>query len=325
MPTITIALAGDTMLGRGVADRLQAGARLESLVEEPIADEMRRADLTILNLECCISNRGARWPDPAKPFFFRAPPVAAEVLQRLGVDCVTLANNHALDYGYPALADTGRHLAEAGIAAVGAGRDLGEARAPVILEAGGLRVGVIGVADHPRDYAAAPDRPGVALVDLDRGLPGWLHQLVAETRKRCDVLVVTPHWGPNMVTEPQRQVRLAAGELLAAGASLIAGHSAHVFHGVADRVLFDLGDFVDDYAVDSRRRNDRGLLWLVELDADGPIRLEAIPLALEYCFTRIADADEFTWIKRRLEQASAALGDCAVTVDRRRLVVNWRG
>jgi poly-gamma-glutamate synthesis protein (capsule biosynthesis protein) len=323
MSPATVALAGDTMLGRGVADRLRAGAAVESLVEESVAEAMRQADLTVINLECCISDRGARWPDPLKPFFFRAPPAATGLLGYLGVDCVSLANNHALDYGYEALADTRRLLASAGIATIGAGKDLAEARRPVVLEAGGLRVGLIGITDHPPDYAAAPDQPGVALVDLSHGVPSWLTRLVRDMRERCDVLIVTPHWGPNMVPEPLVRIRVAARELLAAGASLVAGHSAHVFHGVSDGVLFDLGDFLDDYAVDPRLRNDLGLLWLVELDAGGPIRLEALPLALDYCFTRVANAEESTWITRRLQRASGALGDCRITRDGERLVISW--
>jgi poly-gamma-glutamate capsule biosynthesis protein CapA/YwtB (metallophosphatase superfamily) len=76
-------------------------------------------------------------------------------------------------------------------------------------------------------------------------------------------------------------VRRAAAALRAVGATLIAGHSAHVFHGVEPGVLYDLGDFLDDYAVDARLRNDLGLLFLVTLDRNGPVRLEAVPLKLE--------------------------------------------
>ncbi|HEX6262335.1 MAG TPA: CapA family protein, partial [Actinomycetota bacterium] len=99
---ITIALAGDTMLGRGVAERIEErGPR--SLVAPEVASLMREADLCILNLECCISDRGEPWPAPGKPFFFRAPATAVETLVDLGVDAVTLANNHALDFGEVAL------------------------------------------------------------------------------------------------------------------------------------------------------------------------------------------------------------------------------
>src|ERR687886_151571 len=91
------------------------------------------ADLFVLNLECCVSQRGSPGRLRGKPFFFRAPPAAAELLAALGVDCVTLANNHALDFGAVALADTLRHLAAAGIATVGAGPDLAAARRPAVL------------------------------------------------------------------------------------------------------------------------------------------------------------------------------------------------
>jgi len=111
-----------------------------------------------------------------------------------------------------------------------------------------------------------------------------------------------------MVGEPVRRVRRAANALVGAGATLVAGHSAHVFHGVTDRVLFDLGDFLDDYAVNRELRNDMGLLWLVELSPDGPRRIRALPLALEYCFTREASAAEADWTERRLRDLCAPFG-----------------
>lgn len=171
---VTLAPAGDTMLGRGVAQRLAEDPR-SSLLAPEVVDAAAEADLFVVNLECCASARGERFPAPGKRFFFRAPPVAA---QRL-----------------------------------------------------------------------------------------------------ADLVVVTPHWGPNMAEAPVSHVRAAAAELEAAGATLVAGHSAHVFQGVAGRVLFDLGDFLDDYRTDAQLRSDLGLLWLVTLDESGPRRLEAVPLA----------------------------------------------
>jgi poly-gamma-glutamate synthesis protein (capsule biosynthesis protein) len=111
-----------------------------------------------------------------------------------------------------------------------------------------------------------------------------------------------------MVSEPVPFVRAAAAALLDAGATLVAGHSAHVFHGVRGRVLYDLGDFVDDYRVDPVLRNDLGLLWLVELDASGPVELEAVPLRLEYAQTRLAEGDDAAWIVGRFRSACRTLG-----------------
>jgi poly-gamma-glutamate synthesis protein (capsule biosynthesis protein) len=316
---VKLGLAGDTMLGRKVGERL-ATAAPQDLFAGGVVDAAREADLLVVNLECAISDRGARWPDPRKPFFFRAPPVAAEVLAHLGVGCVTLANNHALDFGPEALLDTFRHLRDAGIAWVGAGADEAAARAPAVIERAGCRIGVVGATDHPHEFAAGPDRPGVAYADLRRECPAWLLGTVRDIE--ADVVLVTPHWGPNTVAAPVTHVRTAAASLLDAGATLIAGHSAHVFHGVVTRVLYDLGDFIDDYARDPDLHNELGLLWLVSFAGSCPTLVEAVPITLEYCHTRLAVGAEHRWIGARLRRACGALG---TEVGERgdRFVIEW--
>lgn len=318
--SVTVALAGDTMLGRGVARALAAGPP-DTLFAPDVVAAAREADLLVLDLECCVSARGERWPDPWKPFFFRAPPAAVDALTQLGVDCVTLANNHALDFGPVALLDTLDHLRAAGIVPVGAGVDVEEARRPVVLEAGGFRLGVVAVTDHPADYAAGPHRPGVAFAELGPEPPAWLTAAIRSVD--ADAVLVTPHWGPNMVPRPLPRIRAAGRALVAAGATVVAGHSAHVFHGVEGSVLFDLGDFVDDYAVDPWLRNDLGLLFLLTLDATGPLRLEALPLRLEYCHTRLAAGADRDWIRDRFRRACGELGT-EVAEERGRLVVEWQ-
>ncbi len=292
------------MLGRCVAARLREVSP-QSLFAPEVLEAAHEADLCLVNLECCISERGR--PAPGRVFHFRAPPAAAEALAHLGVDCVTLANNHALDFGPEALLDTFAHLHAAGIRWVGAGPDEQAARAPALLEAAGMRLRVFALSDHPAAHAAGPGRPGVAFADLAHGeIPDWL--LGAICGVGSDPLLVSPHWGPNMVAAPVPHVRRAAAALIEAGATLVAGHSAHVCHGVAGRVLFDIGGLVDDYRVDPLLRNDLGLLWLVDLDGPRPARLEAIPLKLEYCYTGLAEGEDEAWILRRLREACAALG-----------------
>ena len=288
------------MLGRGVAARLETEPP-DSLFAPELVEVVREADVFVLNLECCISARGE--PTPGRVFHFRAPPWATQALVHLGVDCVTLANNHALDFGEDALLDTLAHLDAAGIKVVGAGTDVERARAPVVVNG----VTIVAFTDHPQEYAAGPDRPGVAF-----GVPDSL--------PAAEPLLVTPHWGPNMTTEPSRSIRRTADWLLGAGATLVAGHSAHVFHGVAPRVLYDLGDFVDDYRVDPKLRNDLGLLFLVDLAGD---RLEAVPLKLEFTHTRLAAGDDAAWIARRFTEACAAFGT-EVRVEGGRLIARWR-
>jgi poly-gamma-glutamate synthesis protein (capsule biosynthesis protein) len=303
-----VALAGDTMLGRMVAEAIVESGPA-SLLGDDLVSVVQEADLFVLNLECCISARGEQWPDPRKSFFFRAPPAATEVLSRLGVDCVTLANNHALDFGADALLDTLAHLRAAGIAWTGAGADREQARKAAVLERQGVRLAVIGCSDHPADYAAGADSSGIAF-GLD-----WVPAAIEESD--ADAVLVMPHWGPNMVAAPLPRVRRAATAFRAAGATLVAGHSAHVFHGVEDGVLYDLGDFLDDYLVDGVLRNDLGLLFLVDLERR---ELEAVPLKLEYCHTRLAHGDDAHWIRERFRRACRDLGT-EVGEERDRLVV----
>jgi poly-gamma-glutamate capsule biosynthesis protein CapA/YwtB (metallophosphatase superfamily) len=313
----TIALAGDTMLGRGVAQHLAAHP-VRSLFGEDLLELLAGTDAMLVNLECCISERGAPWP--ARTFHFRAPPVAVDALNLLGVRAVTLANNHALDYGQAALLDTLEYLSRAGIATAGAGGDTTAARAPVRIDAGGTSITLLSFTDHPSEYAAGSRRLGVAHADIRDGLPGWLADTVRRLSAEAALLLVSPHWGPNMTPRPLGYVRGAASDLRAAGATLIAGHSAHVFHGIADGVLFDLGDFVDDYATDPVLRNDLGLLWLLTIEGTGATAVQAVPLHLGYCHTTLARGDDAAWVRRRFREACAELGTDVEETDGRLLV-----
>lgn len=321
---IILTLAGDTMLGRGVANRL-AGRPGGRLFSDELREVFTAADLRVLNLECCVSGRGSRWPSPGKPYFFRAPPQAVAELTRMRVDCVTLANNHALDFGFDAFADTQDLLADAGIAVVGAGRDRTEARAAVVLEARGFRLGVLAMADHPPDFAARVDRPGIAYGDLRGGVPDWLAEQIGRLRADTDAVLVLPHWGPNMYAAPLPHLRAAAAQMVDAGATLVAGSSAHVFQGVGrnGRILHDMGDFIDDYATDEILRNDLGLLFRVTVDRQGVRELAAIPLVLDYCHTRLATGADYLWIRDRFSAACAELGTRVMERDGR-LVIGTR-
>ena len=306
----TIALLGDVMLGRKVAERL-----LEALPETVWSDEVAElcgaCDAVVCNLECCVSEHDERTDRiRGKPFFFRAPPSATEALAAVGVTAASLANNHALDFGPVALLDTLEHLDAASIAAVGAGPDVARARRGALLPAGGLRLGLLAATDHPEEFGAGEDSPGVAFADMAGGLPEWIGTELARLRAEAEVVVAFPHWGPNMTSEPAGWQRARARELIAAGADLVAGHSAHVFHGiewVGERpVVYDLGGALDDYAVDSRLRNDLGIaaLWRPL----GKPRLELVGLELAFCETALASGVAADWIAARLESACAPFG-----------------
>jgi Bacterial capsule synthesis protein PGA_cap len=309
----TIGLLGDVMLGRGVGDAL--GARLANRPGAVWSEELRALctslDLMVCNLECCLSDRGQPTGRiGGKPFFFRGPPHAVESLNAIGVRAVSLANNHALDFETLGLLDTLDHLAAASIAAVGAGPDVERARRGAVLPAGALRLGLVAATDHPKEFGAGEGSPGVALADLRAGLPEWIRAELAGLRDQADVVLAFLHWGSNMTSEPAGWQRARARELVAAGADLVAGHSAHVFHGIewiGERaVIYDLGGALDDYAVDRRLRNDLGIaaLWRPV----GEPRLELVGLELRFCETALASGAAADWIAARLTSACDPFG-----------------
>jgi poly-gamma-glutamate capsule biosynthesis protein CapA/YwtB (metallophosphatase superfamily) len=317
---LTIALGGDVMLGRGVGEAL--GERQPSEVWSPeLRAVFAEADMAVVNLECCISERGEPWDPEEKAFHFRAPPRAVEALTAIGVRAVWLANNHALDFGRQALADTLDHLADAGIVVVGAGQDRDEARSGRIVEANGTRIGLVGFADHPDDFAATPDSAGIAWADIAGGAPPWLLGQVRRLSETCDVVIAGPHWGPNMITAPPQRHRTVAGALVSAGLGALAGHSAHVTHGIerldGAPICYDLGDLLDDYAVDPVLRNDLGILALLRPGE----RLELVPLRLTFAQTTIAEGDDHAAIVERVMRASRALGT-DLRLDGERLVLD---
>ena len=317
---MTIGVLGDVMLGRQVARALAEGPP-ERVWSGELAELCRSCDALVCNLECCISERGSPTERiPGKPFFFRAPPQAVDALAAAGTTAVSLANNHALDYEVDALLDTIDHLAAAGIASAGAGGDEERAQRGVVIDAGGTRLGLLVATDHPDVYAAGEDTPGVAFADLRSSLPGWIPDELGRLRGEADLVMAFPHWGPNMATEPDRWQRGRARGLVTAGADLVAGHSAHVFHGIGRienrLVLFDLGDALDDYRVDRRRRNDLGVLALWSPGEDP--ELELVGLRLRYCETELARGKDADWIAARLEKACGALGTRVERLDEQR-------
>jgi poly-gamma-glutamate capsule biosynthesis protein CapA/YwtB (metallophosphatase superfamily) len=304
-----IALLGDVMLGRGVGEALGSTAPAD-LWDPELRALLRDCDAVVCNLECCVATRGSPTGRIAgKPFFFRSPPVGVESLRAIGATAVGLANNHALDFETDALLETLDHLGEAGIEACGAGRDAESARAGIIVAAGGLRLGIVAASDHPIEFAAGPASPGIAYANLARGAPSWLREELARLDQEADRVLAFLHWGPNMTLRPERWQRRLADELLAAGADAVAGHSAHVFHGVALRpggpVLHDLGDALDDYAVDAELRNDLGIcaIWRPA----GTPEVELIGLRLRFAHTQIAAGKDAEWIAQRLSRACGEL------------------
>lgn len=307
-----LALTGDVMLGRLVGQRL--GEVEPHRVWGGLLPRLRGADGLIVNLECVIATGGQPWRPLTKVFHFRAGPEAVAVLQEAGVSCVSLANNHVLDFGAQALEECLERLDEAGIAHAGAGRDQEEAARPAFFDMSGLRVGLVGFTDNEPEWAAGPDQPGVNWVKIEPGHPSFarVEEGLRLARQGADLVVASFHWGPNMVRHPRPRFREYARRVIEAGADLFHGHSSHLFQGAAVHqgrlILHDCGDFVDDYAVDPQERNDLQFLYEVELEGTRQRRLEMWPARLRLARVDPAGPRQALWLFERMGSLCRAMG-----------------
>lgn len=307
---------GDAMLGRGVNEIIHRyGADYPLACLAPLA---READVFCVNLECAITARRARYAGPPKAFYFRGDPPAADALAAAAVGVVSLANNHALDAGADGLADTLQALDQRGIAHAGAGMDLAAASRAAELVRRGRRLGMLAYCDHQPDFAAGPRRPGIRYVDLlHPATAGAVAAEVAALAARVDDVVVALHWQPNWAPVVAPVYRSLAGRLVAAGARIIWGHSPHHFQGVerigSSVVLYSCGDLVTDYAVDPEFRNDRQVLFQVDLGAGGVESVSAVPIELDFGRVRQAGPEARAWIRNRLTELCTSMGSEVVS------------
>jgi poly-gamma-glutamate capsule biosynthesis protein CapA/YwtB (metallophosphatase superfamily) len=312
---ITLGLVGDVMLGRGVDEALAGMQPGEPWGDTlPVLDS---ADLRVMNLECAITTHVKPWNRTPKTFHFRADPSrAVEVLRAASIDACSVANNHTLDFEEEGLLDTLESLYTSGIRHAGAGRDLEEAARPAMLDGpDGEKVALLAFTDNEPAFAAGVDHPGTNYlpISLEPEVLDRVEAAIAGAREAgADMILFSNHWGPNMVVRPRNLFRRFARCVVDRGADVYYGHSAHVFQGVevyrGKPILYDTGDFIDDYAVDERLRNDRSFVFLVSVEGGAFRRLELFPVILSFAQTGLATGGESEEILHRMERLSAEMG-----------------
>ncbi|MCI0385980.1 CapA family protein [Streptomyces sp. CNQ085] len=348
---VTLFLCGDVMLGRGVDQILphpgdpalreayvrdaRTYVELAEAAGGPVprpagfewpwgealaAVDEAAADVRIVNLETAVTYSDAF--APGKGIHYRVSPANLPCLSAARPDVCALANNHVLDFGRPGLEETIDALAGAGIATVGAGRDLAAARRPatVPLE-GGRRVVALAFgmpsSGIPPSWSAGPGRPGVDIVNEPSPAAA---AVVAERIRRAgrpgDIVVVSVHWGPNWGYEVSAEETGFAHALIDGGADIVHGHSSHhpraleVYRGRL--VLYGCGDLVNDYEGITgyeRYRDDLRLLHLVRLEPDGRTAgVRMVPLQARRIRLRRASPEDAEWLRVVLDRAGRGLG-----------------
>jgi len=236
---VIINAVGDVMLaGRWAATIRKNG------YESPfrwVTPELKKGDVTIANLESPIARGGSEFT--GKRFRFRAEPELAAALRSSGINLVTLANNHSMDFGGQALMETMKNLESAGISCIGAGANIEMARKMTLYTIKGKKIAFLGYSlTQPMEFFAGRNRPGTA-----PGFEGIFVKDIRRARQEADHVIVSFHWGTEGRPEIQAYQRTLAHKAIDAGAEAIIGHHPHVLRGIerykTGIIFYSLGNF----------------------------------------------------------------------------------
>ena len=211
-----------------------------------VADFLNRADLVFGNLESVISDKGTK---EGSIYSFHAEPESVKGLSFAGINIVSVANNHSMDYGIEAFLDSMQRLKEAGIIPVGGGANKKQAYAPRIETIRGTTIGILAYTTLGSPFWQAGEKtPGIAWIDSS--LLEQLKQNIKKAKQEADIIIVSFHFGEEYQTKPNAVQQLLSRAAIDAGANLVIGHHPHVVqpierykHGF---IAYSLGNFVFD-------------------------------------------------------------------------------
>ncbi len=286
--SVTLTFGGDICFHDPFANMgslVQRGGSIESCISADLLSEMRQSDICMVNNEFPYSDRGT--PTPGKTFTFRSKPENVNLLHEMGVDIVSLANNHAYDHGEAALLDTLDILSNAGVKYVGAGRNLEEASQATYFEVNGVKIAILAATqierlDTPDTKGATESSAGVLRCFTENELNHFL-EVVTQTKDTCDVLVVYIHWGTENTDVLDWAQPYQADLITKAGADIIVGAHPHCLQGLDSvngvPVIYSLGN----YWFNSKPL-DTALLKVV-VEKDGVKTVQVIAARQENCST----------------------------------------
>lgn len=241
----TVVLVGDIMLDRGVEASVHNNyGGLFKGIFEGVRQVLTDADVAFGNLEGPISDRGV---DGGKVYSFRFDTAAAPALKDAGFDVLSVANNHALDWGREALCDTTERLKKEHIYPVGGGCTIESAREPAFFDIGDTRIAFVAFTDFDTWGTATSAVPGLAPFDV-RLLSEQIGALKKE--RRADIVFVSIHWGDEYETRSHEKQQALGQALIDAGADVIVGHHPHVVQEIERYgngwIIYSLGNFIFD-------------------------------------------------------------------------------
>lgn len=293
----TIIFTGDVLFANAFKAGYDANG-IKGVISEELLAELQGADILMINNEFPFSGQGAPLED--KQFTFRCEPSYVTALQEMGVDVVSLANNHVLDYGKVALSDTFVTLDDAGILYGGAGETVERAEEVQVVGVNGKKYGFLAVSRvvPTGDWKVENSAPGVFSCYDDARLV----ELVKEASEECDFLAVYPHWGVEYAEYPEDYQTRIAQNCIEAGADVVVGSHTHCLQGVeyiGDKpVFYSLGNFVFGQNI------DRSVVLKVTITPEGEVSYQFLPVYAEGGVTKLAAGEKAEQICIYLNQIS---------------------
>jgi hypothetical protein len=293
----TLIFAGDVLFANAFKSNYDAGG-IEKVIEPQLLQELQDADIFMVNNEFPFSNRGEPMED--KQFTFCCDPKYVKALNEMGVDIVSLANNHTLDYGRDALSDTFTTLDGAGILYAGAGETKERAYELQIIEKNGKKFGFLAASRVvPESNWKVEERtPGMLTAYDDTKLV----QLIKEARSGCDFLSVYIHWGVEYDAYPQDYQTKIATDCFNAGADLILGAHTHCLQGISyisgKPVFYSLGNFVFGQNI------DKTAAVKVQVSSDGTVSYGLLPVYAAGGTTKLMDTNSASALYQYMTQIS---------------------
>lgn len=300
-PAVTVALVGDIFTGRAVSRRIQAYGGDYTRPFTPTQAWLSAADLTIANLEGVLSDRIEPPTDPYTYYFVGSGHFTAGLCYA-GVDAVSLANNHSMNFGSDGMSDTLSILRQAGIVPFGAGMDLAEARRPALFEIRGTRIALLGYDAITAYYAAGEDYAGTAPAD-----PALVAEDIADARRQADIVIVYFHWGWEYTHAPSPWQQELAHQAVSAGADVVVGSHPHWVQGLEHYqdgvILYSLGNFIADQMWSDETTLGVMALLIFRHGRLVGLRLQAVQIA-DYHQPRPLPPAEAEAVYRSMQEAS---------------------
>lgn len=303
--TVTMTFAGDIMFDDSYTimnTYKNAGSDITQCMSADLIDEMRNADIFMLNNECTFTTRGT--PTPGKTYTFRGRPEHVKILQDIGADIVSLANNHAYDYGEVSLLDSMDTLKGASIPYVGAGQNIEEASKPVYFIANDMKIAFLSATQIER--VENPDTKGAS--ESTAGVfrckePEALCAAITEAKANSDFVVVYVHWGTENETTIDWAQEEQAPLYVEAGADLIIGDHPHCLQKIAyvgdTPVIYSLGNFWFN-----SKTIDTGMVK-VTINEDGIQQYQFIPCLQSGCKTTLLSGSEKERVLQEMRELSS--------------------